>query len=1078
MPAACSQHGTATAETSPDRRRAGRATSPRTCKSVFTPPIEHEHVSIAKQNDPTAADPPDPGTSPPGRTSERYQVIGEHGRGGLGVVSRAHDRDLGRDVAIKELLARGHSSEARFLREARITARLEHPGIVPVHEAGRWPDGTPFYAMKLVAGRPLRELITERHTVAERINLLHHVIAVADAIAYAHARNIIHRDLKPANVIVGDFGETIVIDWGLAKDLAEREEVTTSEDPLRSVADGNLTTTGIAMGTPAYMAPEQERGEHVDQRADVFAIGAMLWELCSLHKVPPMDIRHRHRLLRRAGIDTDLVAIVDKALAPERAHRYPDAGALAADLKAFKSGARIGARRYSLFAMLIHWTRRHRALAASMVAALVLGATVSVLYVRSVTDERDRADAARDHAELEKRRAIIANALELLERDPTQAWSAIKSLGSPTRDTAVLRARIRAAGVADATMTFPTRMDNIAVTPSRTRILIATVDRTLSMVDLQTHLVRRLTDGMTEPAIFATTNSHAYVVHKRQRLVLTKISLDSGQEEELIDLAQLPEDLMVGEAGVFWHNVDGSLHELLPSHMSRLIATNVAQFSLAGAKIAICDKNHTLRIVASNETGASLGHCMETWAWGERDGNFAVPIDGRQIAVYQNGKLRQVQFASGRGSPSIALSNTGLIAAIDAHGNGAYLAPGADAFQSVKLSHEPVSTAAEGTMIAWSFPDGRVKVLDSATGREWSIKAHAQGALCVYVLPPGDRLLTCGRSELRLWTLPPDAPILVAEMPAATYNLVRSGDGSFLLDSGDGGAYLLPGDLSQPTLLHKHSLLSFGVASCGSQLCSASWDGQILCSSVDKTTETVAALGIPIRWIDGGAGHCFVAVSSGGIYDLLAPATAAYWHDHEPYRLAVSYDGTRVASGDWGGTIKVWDIEGQRVVLDLPHLHAEQVTEIDWLNSGGLVTAGSDGYVRKLDHDFKVVHSWRLGAPVRYMSASDDSIFAALANGNVWSVAPSTMAEHQISLGGVITAFAVSPSRKYMAIGNDNGELFIIDAQRKIAVMRFESDIVRCAIFINDQTMLICAPANRIMYAEFRSKSFEPEMKY
>src|SRR5262249_24787879 len=200
---------------------------------------------------------------------KRYRILGEHGRGGLGRVARAHDVDLGRDIAIKELISRGHLSEVRFLREALITARLEHPGIVPVHEAGRWPDGTPFYAMKLVAGRPLRDLIAERATVDERIALLHHVIAVADAIAYAHGRNIIHRDLKPSNVIVGDFGETVVIDWGLAKDVTEAEDCTVGVGPFRINHDDGLTSAGSILGTPAYMAPEQARGEPVDQRADV-----------------------------------------------------------------------------------------------------------------------------------------------------------------------------------------------------------------------------------------------------------------------------------------------------------------------------------------------------------------------------------------------------------------------------------------------------------------------------------------------------------------------------------------------------------------------------------------------------------------------------------------------------------------------------------------------------------------------------------------------------------------------------------------------------------------------------------------
>ncbi|MEO7731323.1 MAG: protein kinase [Kofleriaceae bacterium] len=347
----------------------------------------------------------------PIRDPGRYDVLGEHGRGGLGRVSRVYDKDLGRDIAIKELLSRGHINDLRFMREAMITARLEHPGIVPVYEAGRWPDGTPFYAMKLVSGRPLRALIAERKTVDERIGLLHHAIAVADAIAYAHGRNIIHRDLQPANVIIGDFGETVVIDWGLAKDLSEQAEVEAVgvSRSLTSV-DDQLTTVGSVLGTPAYMAPEQERGESVDQRADVFAIGAMLWELCSLQKVPPTNLAQRHRLLRRAGIDHDLIVIIDKAIDPDPRSRYRDAGALAADLKAFKSGARIVARDYSLPAMLAHWTRRHRPLALSALAfaaLLIVGiVALGVLY----RDSSRNAELARDNARIAQHNSDTARA--------------------------------------------------------------------------------------------------------------------------------------------------------------------------------------------------------------------------------------------------------------------------------------------------------------------------------------------------------------------------------------------------------------------------------------------------------------------------------------------------------------------------------------------------------------------------------------------------------------------------------------------------------------------------------------------
>jgi WD40 repeat protein len=421
------------------------------------------------QKKPASPSLPDPhrvaGSQP--RDPERYQILAEHGRGGLGRVSRAHDLDLGRDVAIKELLSRDPVAEVRFLREALITARLEHPGIVAVHEAGHWPDGTPFYAMKLVSGRPLRELIIGRATAEERIRLLHHVIAVADAIAYAHDRHIIHRDLKPANVIVGDFGETIVIDWGLAKDLTCADGSIDHSGPVRTTPGDGLTAVGSILGTPAYMAPEQLRGEPVDQRADVFAIGAMLWELCTLEKLSVVEPPLRHRTLRRAGIDEDLVTIITKSLDPDPGRRYPDAGGLAADLKAFKSGARIAARSYSPLAMLAHWIRRHRTLALSAAAAIVLAVAGTAVYVRNIAVERDRADTAlarveatsgdlaREHAALTLKHAQL-----LLATDPSAALDTLATYQGPDHDR-VNQLRAEAIGRGVATVRAVPHTDNV-----------------------------------------------------------------------------------------------------------------------------------------------------------------------------------------------------------------------------------------------------------------------------------------------------------------------------------------------------------------------------------------------------------------------------------------------------------------------------------------------------------------------------------------------------------------------------------------------------------------------------------------
>ena len=156
----------------------------------------------------------------PPRSPERYEIVGEHARGGLGRVLLARDREMGRTVAVKELLD-DRRGEARFVREAMITAYLDHPGIVPVYEVGRWPDGKPFYAMKMVSGKRLKDLIADTSSLEDRLALVSNVRAVADAVAYAHSRGIIHRDLKPSNVVVGEYGETIVVDWGLMEAWSE-----------------------------------------------------------------------------------------------------------------------------------------------------------------------------------------------------------------------------------------------------------------------------------------------------------------------------------------------------------------------------------------------------------------------------------------------------------------------------------------------------------------------------------------------------------------------------------------------------------------------------------------------------------------------------------------------------------------------------------------------------------------------------------------------------------------------------------------------------------------------------------------
>ena len=349
-----------------------------------------------------------------------YVVVETVAQGGMGRVLRAHDRRLGRDVAIKELVRQSPELAARFEREVRITAALQHPSIVTVHEAGTWQGGEPFYAMELVSGRPLDAVARDAKTPTERVALVPHVIAVAEALAYAHSRGVIHRDLKPSNVIVGEFGETVVIDWGLAKDVRATSDTT----PLPAArGSGGETMFGAVVGTPAFMPPEQARGDKVDERADVYAIGAMLYAVLAGHapfEGPSADaildrvIDDRPRPLAQLVPEApaDLVAIVDKAMARVPQNRYADARELARDLRRFQTGQLVGARRYTLRQRLWRFVAKYRAVVGVAALALVVIGVLAGISVRRIVDERDHAEAARalatterTHADTERARA-------------------------------------------------------------------------------------------------------------------------------------------------------------------------------------------------------------------------------------------------------------------------------------------------------------------------------------------------------------------------------------------------------------------------------------------------------------------------------------------------------------------------------------------------------------------------------------------------------------------------------------------------------------------------------------------------
>jgi len=276
--------------------------------------------------------------SRPDFTQTKYEIVGELGRGGMGTVYVAADRELEREVAIKvsNAVTSHPEFEARMRREAGIIAKLEHPGIVPIHDIGRLPDGRLFYVMKRVDGRLLSDVIAASDN---RDDLLQVLVRVCEPVAFAHAHGVVHRDLKPENVMVGSFGEVLVMDWGVAKVLAEP----TPEPDAGPVArtEPGQTDPGTVMGTPGYMPPEQALGhsEQVDARADVFALGAILYAMITRADPPVEPGADMDQGLRgHKSIPKRLRAICTKAMSVDRERRYAGAGELAADIRRFGAG--------------------------------------------------------------------------------------------------------------------------------------------------------------------------------------------------------------------------------------------------------------------------------------------------------------------------------------------------------------------------------------------------------------------------------------------------------------------------------------------------------------------------------------------------------------------------------------------------------------------------------------------------------------------------------------------------------------------------------------------------------------------
>jgi serine/threonine-protein kinase len=425
----------------PDKSLAALRPSPEVCAHLGSAPGSELLSALS----PTPDGPPtvSVGASPPLPADGRYQRLRPHAKGGLGEVWVAADRELEREVALKEIQeqhAGQPDSRARFLLEARVTGGLEHPGIVPVYGLGQHPDGRPFYAMRFIKGDSLRRAIESFHqtkwkgkpgekALAFR-NLLGRFIDVCDAVEYAHSRGVLHRDLKPGNVMLGKYGETLVVDWGLAKVTGVVEGEATEGGLAVSSGDSGLTQAGRALGTPAYMSPEQAAGrlEQLGPRSDVYSLGATLYTL--LTNQSPFPQGEVGEVLARVGrgdfatpgqmkkdVPRALEAVCLKAMARDPAQRYGSPRALAGDLEHWLADEPVGAYPEPLTGRARRWLKRYRAAVIGAVAVLVVAAVslaVATALLSAKNDELTRANEKEQEAreQAQKNFALAVQAVE------------------------------------------------------------------------------------------------------------------------------------------------------------------------------------------------------------------------------------------------------------------------------------------------------------------------------------------------------------------------------------------------------------------------------------------------------------------------------------------------------------------------------------------------------------------------------------------------------------------------------------------------------------------------------------------
>ena len=908
------------------------------------------------------------------RTIQRdvYDIEGEFAEGGIGRILQARDVRLNRTVALKELLAGEEANTSRFVREAQLTARLEHPSIVPVHEAGYWPSGEPFFAMKLVHGRALSDVMKEAKTLPERLALLPHLLAVADAIAYAHSQHIMHRDLKPANILVGQFGETVVIDWGLAKDLTEEEE------PLPLPTEGNkdaperqsahLTMDGAIMGTPAYMPPEQAAAKPVDERADVYAIGALLYRLLAgvapyegpdgldvvaqVIERPPIPLESRQK-----GIPEDLLTIVHKAMARKQDDRYPTAKELAEDLRRFQTGQIVGAHHYTRKELVRRFIKQRKAPLTVGAIALATLVALSAFSIKRIIEERNHAReseayAQQQKAEAEKQRAeaqdkqaeaskradelTVVQARGLLEKDPNEAIAWLKTLSpkSPRWASArTLCADAAARGIGRVFRAHSGGINTVTFSPDGLRIATASDDRTARVWNIENGTSQVLSGHEDEVwcAAFSPDGKSLATGGKDKSLRIWDLA--SGKAQTLLghtkwisSIRYSPDGQWITSQGfaegVYLWKVGADKGEQIAQNPGAELSRG-ALFTSDSRFLVYLEKQKLVRReLATGKTEQFSGQVSTCTS-------LALSADDKLVATgASNGTVQLWSLKDGLAREF--RGHQGTVSAL------AFL-PDASALISGSKDHSlRIVNLSTGAGREFGKYGGEIKTLQvspdgqtvAAVGQDrtvgvWDIKTSKgrtlggfQDWLAFYGVafsPDGKSLAAAGFDQtMRVWDLGQHVDRAITEHEAATSMAVFLPDGERVLSASDDGAIFVSDVRGGPSTLltrHEGKVLGLRVFPDGSRAVSAGQDGLV---------QLIPLTGQQVQILRGHAG----------------PVAA----------IAVSPDGSRLCTGGADKKVFLWDVATGK--SQLLYEHDKPVEAIAFSPDGELLaTGGGDNRV-------------------------------------------------------------------------------------------------------------------------------------